>query len=232
MTQLDLFSAAEARFRWIAQQRITGQMDDAAYRAALDALRVQDAQGRWWAMQEGTGSWMVWQGNQWVLTAPPTAASPVAPPPAAATAPVAGLSATPAPSERALSLPPGRGLGMGVALYGALIVGVWGLISAALYIWMKPFESKTVLALGVVAGLLLIMTLFSLFEEWEGELVDFRQVRERQRTSSGGYRTRTVTYAFIQTAQGKMKKLRPKRGWAVGNYFVKRKGEVKAHNLG
>ena len=72
------FYAAEQAFQGLEEARRTGRLDIEAYRQELMALRVTDAQGRTWMMQELTGRWYVWDQGQWQMATPP---QPTAPPP-------------------------------------------------------------------------------------------------------------------------------------------------------
>jgi len=49
------FQEAQARFQWLEGQRAAGRMNDQVYRGELNQLRVVDAWGRQWMMQERTG---------------------------------------------------------------------------------------------------------------------------------------------------------------------------------
>jgi len=68
------FREAENHFRELERRWNAGQVDAAAYQSALVELRVVDANGETWMMQEHTGRWFVYRDGNWVLMAPPTPA--------------------------------------------------------------------------------------------------------------------------------------------------------------
>lgn len=84
------FDLAAQKFARLEQLRRSGQITLDEYRAQLAGLRVTDAQGRVWMVQEQSGQWHVWDGVQWSPQAPPgrpgviavEASPPTMPPPA------------------------------------------------------------------------------------------------------------------------------------------------------
>ncbi len=226
MTQFDPFFAAEARFRWITNQRATGQMDEATFRAEMNALRVQDAQGRWWMLQEGTGNWFMWQGNQWVAGSPhPAVQAPAPPPPAPAPAQprstkekraahlaaVQGPATAPAPS-------------VGSAMFKSLImvVVIFGVIGLGLWIFVEDARTPGLfLGLGLAALISWLITLKQVSDAWEGQVVDLRE----ERVSSGDDDWSDELFAYIRQPNGKTKKIKADHSWRVGDHLQKRKGE-------
>ena len=80
------FQQSEQQFRQLDKQFRAGQIGIEQYKTALIQLRVTDASGNIWQLQERTGAWYVfWQG-QWVLATPPGGSS-ISPQPAAAQSP-------------------------------------------------------------------------------------------------------------------------------------------------
>ncbi len=71
------FREAEGRFRRLEQARAAGTLGEQEYRAALAEVRVTDAQGRLWMLQERTGRWHVYDGAQWVPASPPPGLGPL-----------------------------------------------------------------------------------------------------------------------------------------------------------
>ena len=104
------FSEAEREFRRLEEMRSTGRISEDEYRGRLSALRVTDQDGQVWMLQERTGQWYVYYGNQW-MPATPAGRQSAAVPPGTAVGP-AGYAA--APEER------GGGCGR-----MAVRIGVW-----------------------------------------------------------------------------------------------------------
>ncbi|MFP3896312.1 MAG: hypothetical protein ACLFV5_05700 [Anaerolineales bacterium] len=78
------YEQAEREFQRIEALRQAGSIDEEAYQAQLDALRVIDEHGRTWMLQERTGQWFVYDQGQWMASTPPgreAAPQPVQPPP-------------------------------------------------------------------------------------------------------------------------------------------------------
>ncbi len=225
MTAQDPFRAAEAQFRLLNHQRATGQIDEATYRNALNALRVRDAQGRWWMMQEGTGVWFVYEGNQWVQASP----YPPAPQPPSPTPPPASQ---PGPAPEAPPATQGKSLGGAIAKYTLIILIIFGLIGAALALFVKDFQPVMLLGVAAAAALSWILTVKSLSEQWEGQIVDLRMERVRVRGDEDEPDTwENVLFAYIRQPNGKVRKLRAARGWKVGDYLRKSRGDTMVRKV-
>jgi hypothetical protein len=91
------FAELEQRFQQLRQQWMSGQIDQATFAAQVQALQLQDAQGRYWTIGVQTGQWYYFDGNNWLPGTPPASAragetiaarSPLPPPPVPARAPV------------------------------------------------------------------------------------------------------------------------------------------------
>ena len=65
------FEQAQYQFQQLEALRQSGQIDQAQYRAALEALQVVDERGVIWRMQEITGAWYFFWEGQWVPYVPP-----------------------------------------------------------------------------------------------------------------------------------------------------------------
>ena len=70
------FTEAEQRFRFLEDQRQRGVLSLEQYRAELAQLRVTDAWGRLWMLQEQTGQWFVFHEGQWHPSQPPQQTPP------------------------------------------------------------------------------------------------------------------------------------------------------------
>lgn len=65
----------EAHLKWVALKAALtrGEMDRAAYLAAVKEICAQDEKGRRWQMDPDTGKWAVWNGKAWIPSSPPVA---------------------------------------------------------------------------------------------------------------------------------------------------------------
>ncbi len=134
------FGEAQARFRQLELQLRRRRISPQAYREAVNNLRVTDAQGRLWMIQERSGRWHVYHQGRWLPATPPRPVVPPAAPPTPQPAmPARAAAAPPQPAPQAP--PPGKprqslALIGGLALLGVAILcvaGVWlgrGLFSA------------------------------------------------------------------------------------------------------
>jgi len=232
----DPFRQVEAQFRWITQQRATGQLDEISFRNALSALRIQDAQGRWWTPQEGTGAWLVWNGAQWLLAAqtpapyPPTmpGAPPMPPAPASPYGAQMAMPGAPGAAPREKSV-----FGQSIK-YLFITLIIFGIIGVVIVIASKGQASagQVFAGVGVAALLSWLFTIRSLSQSWEGQVVDVRVVRERHRDSEGDVDYEDVRYATIRQPSGKMRRERALADWQVGNYLRKAKGENWVRKVG
>lgn len=200
----DPFREAEQRYWWYTNETKAGRLDDGAYRAALNEVRVTDAQGRLWMMQEGSGQWHVWQGNMW------TPSTPYAPAPPAAD-----------PDESG-----GGGFLGKLLLYSIGIVLFWTVVGLVLRQFGGAEGRDLLLAMSGAAGLTILITGVRLFSRWEGRVVDIR--RERVRVDDeDGHHYEQHNFAYILEPSGNTRKMQAQKDWEVGDYLQKRRGESK-----
>lgn len=64
------FREADRRFPDLKRQYENGDLSDDEYRAQLEQLAVQDAEGRWWVKHRDTGAWYYQDGDNWVPGTP------------------------------------------------------------------------------------------------------------------------------------------------------------------
>jgi hypothetical protein len=69
-TGIDFPSAEKERERLLSQLA-GGQITRDAYVAAINGIRVTDAQGRWWQPDPSGKGWLSWNGSAWVPGTPP-----------------------------------------------------------------------------------------------------------------------------------------------------------------
>lgn len=86
----------EAHFFELKGKHAVGQLTDAEFKAELEKLRYQDAQGRWWMIGMQSGRWYYYENGRWLIGSPPqtTIATP-APEQPARVEPAKSASATP-----------------------------------------------------------------------------------------------------------------------------------------
>lgn len=84
------FAETWQRYRQLAAQRRAGQMSEETYVAAISQLRVQDTDGRWWAIDSENGRWLTWNGTAWMPATPPEMGISAPSPPYVSDSPSAG----------------------------------------------------------------------------------------------------------------------------------------------
>lgn len=136
----DSFQQVEDEYFKLKGQLATGRITQAQFDAALKALMIQDAQGRWWVIGANDSKWYVNDGTRWVQTDPPTstpiAVMPPPPPTLPPTSPVVRQQQQPTPllvarQQQQITPPPAAkkgGGGCGCFLLGCLAVIVLLLI--------------------------------------------------------------------------------------------------------
>lgn len=208
------YQEAEQRFHGLEQQLTVGQITMDQYRAGLNELRVTDSAGRLWMPQERTGAWYVYLNGQWQPASAvqnPSQPSPVYSPP---NTPIR-------PAQQASQATKGGGK-LGVTL---IIWFVIFLVVAVVAIVVSK-DPTVLLVVGLVALISLIAILVSAASAWEGEVVDNTTETRRVHNSSGHYSTQIVRYAIIRQPNGKTKKISTSGNWTIGDYVVKRRGEM------
>jgi hypothetical protein len=213
------FQEVETRFRWLEGQFAAGRMDAQAYRNELNQLRVVDAGGRHWMMQERTGQWHVYDGKQWVPAAPPVQPAPTPQPQQPASPAVAPQ---PAPVQAARG---GCSSG-GVLLYLALWFVGWVVIAVAVFIFFGQKEPAVMLGVAAAAVLSLVLMLFSLADQWQGQIVELKTERVRVRHGEDNWGWENQTFAYVRQPTGRIRKMRAMGDWQVGYRLEKRRGEA------
>jgi hypothetical protein len=240
------FTQAEQQFRVLETSRQAGTVDESAYREGLGALRVTDGGGRVWMMQERTGQWYVWDNGSWQVAERPHQS--VAPAPGAVPAAIAVADnamarvatavvppvavAAPDAAASVPSSPVAATLSAGVNWLGFVLpLLIWAAIFGALIygsITGTDADQQQLMTLGGAALVVLLLLLWRLTRHYEG-IIDKVRIETVTDTDNDGSRsTRKVTYAYIRTLQGKVKKVPAGRGFAQGDRVFKRKGDWNA----
>ena len=209
------YQETEKRFRWLEQQLTAGQISMDHYRAGLNELRVTDSFGRLWMPQERTGTWYVYLDGQWQ----PASAVKNSQQPISAYSP----SNTSMRSVGKTHSQATKGSGnLGVTLVFWLVA----FVIIALVVWFVSKEAMAVVTAGVVALISLVVILASAAGAWEGQVMDIFAETKRYRDSNGHWQTQIIRYLIIRQPNGSTKKTSNSGNWKVGDYVVKRRGEM------
>jgi hypothetical protein len=246
---VDPFRQAEAQYERLMNEVVAGSINLEQFHQQLNQIRVTDAQGRTWMLQEGSGQWFVWHNGQW-MQAQPYAGAPTAPPthPLSAGAYVDGnygaanygaanygassgapAYAQPAQPAYRQALPPlegGWGKVLGSMLKAAIAaLVIFGLIGGALVVFDQIPAADMPKVMLAPTALSLVISFFSVSSQWRGRIVQFVTKRERDGSDDEAVTYHNVTYARLQLENGRTKDVRPPRDWQVGDVIEKRRGE-------
>ncbi|MFO7695585.1 MAG: hypothetical protein R6X16_00295 [Anaerolineae bacterium] len=235
------FTQAEQQFHSLEARLQAGTLDDPAYHEALNALRVTDERGRVWMMQEHTGHWYVWENGTWqqgnpprpVVAVPPPP-PPVAPPAVAPAAAAPGIQRVPPAAVAPVSPAPAMPAAAPTVVRGANGLGfvlpllLWALLFGALaFVGVNNagVEQDGLLMIGGAALVALALILWRLTRHYEGSIERLRVEEVTDTDEDGSTSTKHVTYAYVRTLEGKVKKVQARKGYAQGDRLFKRKGD-------
>ena len=74
------FKEAESKYFELKGRLEAGALTPEKFQTQVGQLRVQDEQGRYWAIDAATGGWLLYDGANWVPAQPPAGVSPLVPP--------------------------------------------------------------------------------------------------------------------------------------------------------
>lgn len=221
------FQEAEAQFRWLEGQRAAGNLNEQAYRDGLNQLRVTDAGGRLWMMQERSGQWHVHDGKQWIPAKPPVQSPPPPQPPPPSPA-ASRPAAPPAAAARQPAPAPAQSEGCSCAKFALFFViwlVIWVIIAAMVYFFLAREEPMVLLGVAAAALLSLVLMLFSLAGHWKGQIVDLKTERVKVSSGDDDWDWEDQTFAYIRQPNGRIRRMRAEGGWQVGDWLEKRRGE-------
>ena len=125
------FQEAEGEYKHLKAQLDAGALTEDQFEARLQAVMVQDQQGRWWTIGGATGQWYVHDGVNWVIGEP---SAPTTPPPArpSGAAPEAKATPPPVPPVQSSETPPSGRKPWLWAVLGVLVVAVLAVLLSRL----------------------------------------------------------------------------------------------------
>jgi hypothetical protein len=125
------FQEAENEYKKLKAQLDAGALTEEQFEARLQAVMVQDQQGRWWTIGGATGQWYVHDGVNWVIGEP---SAPTTPPPGRPGGAGPEAKATPPPVPPAqISETPSSGRKPWLwAVLGVLVVAVFAVLLSRL----------------------------------------------------------------------------------------------------
>lgn len=218
------FKEAEQRFRFLEDQLARNVITMEQYQAELQQIRITDAQGRLWMLQERTGQWFVQERGQWrAATIDEASQQPATTPPPP---PPPGPQSVQSKDPRQRARDDKKGGGCGKTLrYLVLWAVAWIIIGGIVFIFWGQDEPGAVLGVGLAAVISLVLMLASLVTGWSGTVIDVR-VENVSTTDDEGYtHTQQVRYAYVRRDNGKVKKVHALPQWQVGDYLIKKRGE-------
>lgn len=101
---------------------------------------------------------------------------------------------------------------------------IWLLIGGIVYAFVGKETPDVIYGIALAAFISLIFLFKSLSEQYEGEIIEVKEESKYVSDDDGGSVEKTIV-AIIQLPNGKTKKLQALKGYEVGNYIIKKKGE-------
>ena len=125
------FQEAEGEYKNLKARLDAGVLTEDQFEARLQAVMVQDQQGRWWTIGGATGQWYVHDGVNWVIGEP---SAPTTPPPTrpSGAAPEAKATPPPVPPVQSSEKPSAGGKPWLWAVLGVLVVAVLAVLLSRL----------------------------------------------------------------------------------------------------
>src|SRR5512136_21622 len=125
------FQEAESEYKKLKAQLDAGALTEDQFEARLEAIMVQDQQGRWWTIGGATGQWYVHDGVNWVIGEP---SAPTTPPPGrpGGAAPEAKAAPPPVPPAQIDETPPPGRRPWLWAVLGVLVVVILAVLLSRL----------------------------------------------------------------------------------------------------
>lgn len=104
---------------------------------------------------------------------------------------------------------------------------LWAMLVRAVLFINQNYDAPQQDAWRYIAGgavVALVWILWRLTRSYEG-IIERIRAEEIVDTDNGSSTTRRVTYAYVKTANGKVKETQARKGYAKGGHLVKRKGD-------
>ena len=101
---------------------------------------------------------------------------------------------------------------------------IWIVIGAVVYAFVGKETPEVIYGVAAAAGISFIFMMKTLSEQWEGEIIEVKKENVFIPDDDGGD-TEERLYAYVRLSNGKTKKIDAFKGYEVGNYLIKKRGE-------
>ena len=93
---------------------------------------------------------------------------------------------------------------------------------------LSVVKNQPAVLLGVAAAavLSLVLMLFSLAGQWQGQIVEIKKERVHVQRGEDDWGWEDQTFAYVRQPNGRVRKMQAMGDWQVGNYLEKRRGEA------
>lgn len=102
---------------------------------------------------------------------------------------------------------------------------IWIVIGAVVYAFVGQETPDVLYGVAVAAIISLFFLVKTLSEAWEGEIIEIKEESVYVSDDDGGSVEKQLK-ALVKLPNGKTKKIQAHKGYAVGNYLIKKKGEA------
>ena len=106
----------------------------------------------------------------------------------------------------------------------------WTVIAGIVYVFFAKETPDVMYGVAVAAGISLLFLIKMLSEKYEGEIIEVKEETYYVSDDDGPSREKRLV-AIIRTPNGKTKKLPAMKGYEVGNYLKKVRGEASVRIL-
>lgn len=111
-------------------------------------------------------------------------------------------------------------------------LGLWAVIYGIVLLLEPSYPVELAMGVCTAAAASLILTVCIMSAKWEGRIeeicVERKRSKQRFGTGRGSYYGGEIPVAYIRTPNGGIKKVPACREWEVGDYLVKRRGDMNA----
>lgn len=102
---------------------------------------------------------------------------------------------------------------------------IWLVVGAVVYAFVGQETPDVLLGIGLAAAISLFVIVKTMSEQWEGEIIEVK-VEEKYVSDDDGGSFEKRLKALVRLSNGKIKKVDAIKGYDVGCYLVKKRGEA------
>lgn len=102
---------------------------------------------------------------------------------------------------------------------------IWLIIGIVVYAFVGQETPDVLYGVGLAAIISLAFLIKTMTEQWEGEIIEIKEEQVYVSDDDGGSVEKRLK-AVVKLSTGKIKKIDAIKGYTVGNYLIKKRGEA------